>query len=154
MKPSNAAFVLALVIFAARWCTSVDLPVAAQRVDQLVMVANKNNASISNMNKRDAKRLLLGETTSWPNGRKVIVVLGTVGSVNRTAVLQKVCGMSEAEYTRHNLQATFMGDTVASVIEAASAAAVRSFIKTNAGAVGFLHESEVDENVKAVWPVD
>jgi ABC-type phosphate transport system substrate-binding protein len=118
------------------------------------MVANKGNASISNMTKSDAKRLLLGETTSWPNGRKVVVVLGTVGSANRTLVLQRVCGMSEAEYTRHNLQATFMGDTVASVVEAPSAAAVKSYVKVNPGAVGFLRESEVDDNVKAVWPVN
>ncbi len=154
MKLTTSTFVLALSIWIAPWAASLDQLGAAQKVDSLVMVANKGNASISNMTKSDAKRLLLGETTSWPNGRKVVVVLGTVGSANRTLVLQRVCGMSEAEYTRHNLQATFMGDTVASVVEAPSAAAVKSYVKVNPGAVGFLRESEVDDNVKAVWPVN
>jgi ABC-type phosphate transport system substrate-binding protein len=154
VKPKNAAFVLALSIGTLLWNASLNSLVVAQKVDPLVMVANRGNASVSNLNRSDAKRLLLGETTSWPNGRKVVVVLGTVGSANRNAVLQKVCGMSEAEYTRHNLQATFMGETVASVMEAPSAAVVRSYVKTNSGAVGFLRESEVDENVKAVWTVN
>lgn len=132
----------------------MDLPVAAQRVDPLVMVANKSNAAVSKMNKSDAKKLLLGQITSWPNGGRVVVVLGNVGSVDRTAVLQKICGMNEAEYTRHNLQATFMGETVASVIQADSAAAVRSFVRVNPGAVGFLRQSDLDDNVKAVWSVD
>jgi ABC-type phosphate transport system substrate-binding protein len=154
VKPRNAAFVLALSIGTLLWNASLNPLVVAQKIDPLLMVANKGNASVSNLNRSDAKRLLLGETTSWPNGQKVVVVLGTVGSANRTAVLQKVCGMSEAEYTRHNLQATFMGDTVASVVEAPSAAAVRSYVKANPGAVGFLRESEVDENVKAVWSVN
>jgi ABC-type phosphate transport system substrate-binding protein len=154
VKRTNAASVLALTIWLTLWGVNVDLPVVAQRVDLLVMVANKSNASVFKMNKSDAKKLLLGQITSWPNGGRVVVVLGNVGSVDRSAVLQKICGMNEAEYTRHNLQATFMGDTVASVIQADSAAAVRGLVKSNPGAVGFLHQSEVDDNVKAVWPVD
>jgi ABC-type phosphate transport system substrate-binding protein len=154
VKRMNAASVLALAIWLAPWSITLDLPVGAQRADVLVMVANKSNTAATKMNKSDVKKLLLGETTSWPGGRKVLVVLGTIGSVDRTAVLQRVCGMSEAEYTRHNLQATFMGETVTSVYQAASSAAIRSFVKINPGAVGFLHESEVDNNVMAVWPME
>jgi ABC-type phosphate transport system substrate-binding protein len=154
VKRTNAASVLALTIWLTLWCVNVDLPVAAQRVDPLVMVANKRNAAVSKMNRSDTKKLLLGQITSWPNGGSVVVVLANVGSVDRAAVLQKLCGMNEAEYIRHNLQATFMGETVASVIQADSPAAVRGFVKANPGAVGFLHQSDVDDNVKAVWPVD
>jgi hypothetical protein len=154
VKRTNAASVLALAIWLTLWGVNVDLPVVAQNVNLLVMVANKGNASVFKMNKSDAKKLLLGQITSWPNGGRVVVVLGNVGSVDRAAVLQKICGMNEAEYTRHNLQATFMGDTVASVIQADSPAAVRGLVKSNPGAVGFLRQSEVDDNVKAVWPVE
>ena len=154
MKRMKAASALALAIWMAQWGANGVPLVAAQKVDSLVMIANKNNASVSKMNKSDAKRLLLGETTSWPNGGKVLIILRTLGSGDRAAVLQRICGMSEAEYTRHNLQATFMGETVASVIEAPSANAIKSFVKSNPGALGFLHASEVDDSVKAVWPVE
>jgi ABC-type phosphate transport system substrate-binding protein len=150
----NPTSLLSLATLLLLWNPNADMPVAAQRVDSLVMVANKNNTAASKMNKSDAKKLLLGQTSTWPNGGKVTVVLKNVGSADRSTVLQKVCGMNEAEYTRHNLQATFMGETVAFVIQADSAAAVRSFVKTNPGAVGFLRQSEVDDNVKAVWSVE
>ena len=154
MKRIKATSVLALAIWLVHWGANGNQLVAAQRVNSLVMVANRNNPAVSKMSKTDAKKLLLGETTSWPNGEKVLVVLRTMGSGDRAAVLQRICGMSEAEYTRHNLQATFMGGTVASVIEAPSATAIRSFVKSNPGAVGFLHASEVDDSVKAVWPLE
>lgn len=150
----NVTFLLSLAAILVLSNLPVDMPSAAQRVDLLVMVTNKNNTAASKMNKGDARKLLLGQTSTWPNGGRVTVVLENVGSADRAAVLQKVCGMNEAEYTRHNLQATFMGDTVASVIQADSAAAVRSLVKTNPGAVGFLRQSEVDDNVKAVWSVE
>jgi ABC-type phosphate transport system substrate-binding protein len=150
----NAASVLSLAALLMLWNLNADMPVAAQKVDSLVMVANKSNTAASKMNKSDAKKLLLGQTSSWPGGGRVTVVLRNVGSADRAAVLQKVCGMNEAEYTRHNLQATFMGETVASVIQVDSAAAVRSFLRANPGAVGFLRQSEMDDNVKAVWSLE
>jgi ABC-type phosphate transport system substrate-binding protein len=131
-----------------------DPAAVAQRSDSLVMVANKNNVAAAKMNKNEARKLLLGQTTSWPDGAKVTIVLRAMGSSDRTSVLQKICGMSEAEYTRHNLQATFMGETVASVVEAPSPAAIRNFVRSNSGAVGFLRQSEVEESIKTVWPVE
>ena len=145
---------LSLAAFLMLWNPNAEMSAAGQRADSLVMVANKNNPAASKMNKSDARKLLLGQTSTWPNGGRVTVVLENVGSANRAAVLQRVCGMNEAEYTRHNLQATFMGETVASVVQADSAAAVRSLVRTNPGAVGFLRQSEVDDNVKTVWSVD
>jgi ABC-type phosphate transport system substrate-binding protein len=154
VKRASSAIVLTLALLMPRLSASGDPTGVAQRSDTLVMVANKNNAAAAKMNKIEARKLLLGQTTSWPDGGKVTIVLRAMGSSDRTSVLQKVCGMSEAEYTRHNLQATFMGETVASVVEAPSPAAIRNFIRSNPGAVGFLRESEVEEGVKTVWPVE
>lgn len=154
MKRVTGAFVLTVAVLMAQLSANGDVDAVAKRTDSLVMVANKNNAAASRMNKNDARKLLLGETTSWPNGGKVTIVLRATGSADRSTILQKICGMSEAEYTRHNLQATFMGNTVASVMEAPSDTAIRNFVKSNPGAVGFLRQSELDDGVKSVWPVE
>jgi ABC-type phosphate transport system substrate-binding protein len=154
MKRKNAASLLALIAGLA--CTGMRFgpPTLAQKSDPLVMIANKGNAAASGMTKIAARKLLLGDILKWPNGAKVAVVLRPVGSSERTTVLSAVCGMSEAEYTRHNLQAMFMGETVASVQQEPSSATVRGFVKANPGAVGFVHKSEVDDNVKVVWTME
>jgi ABC-type phosphate transport system substrate-binding protein len=154
MKRKNVASLLALAVGLASGSVSIHRSALAQGADPFVMVVNKNNGGISPMNKVTARKLLLGEIANWPNGWNVVIVLKPVGSGDRVTVLGKVCGMSEAEFTRHNLQAMFMGETVASAQQEASAAAVRNFVKANLGAMSFLHKSEVDENVKVVWTLE
>lgn len=151
MKRMNAGPLFALAVVLASSSPYVLVPTMAQGTDQLVMVANKSNAAVSEMSKSTAKKLLLGEMLNWTNGGRVILVLRAVGSGERTTILGKICGMSEAEFTRHNLQAMFMGETVASVQVAASESAIKGIIKSNPGAVGFIHKSEVDDSVKIVW---
>lgn len=130
-----------------------DTPVAAQNADPFVMIVNRGNSATAGMGKSSVKKLLLGETARWPNGENVTIVLKPVGSDERAALLNEICGMSEAEFTRHNLQAQFMGQPIASLHQERSPAALKNFVKSNSGAVGFLHRSETDESVKIAWVV-
>ena len=151
MKRARSALLLSLVLGCGYRGTDSEAWLNAQSADPLVMVVNKSNSAATEMNKGLAKRLLLGEMTAWPNGTRVVVVLQPLGNSDRSQVLSKVCGMSEAEYTRHNLQAAFMGTAVAEVQQEASVSAAKAFVKSNSGAVAFLHKSEVDDNEKIAW---
>jgi ABC-type phosphate transport system substrate-binding protein len=84
----------------------------------------------------------------------VVVVLRPQQSGDRAQVLQKICGMTEAEYTRYEMQVMFTGHTAAKVQEAPTAAAVKSFVKANPGAVGFLHEADLDKELKVLLTVE
>jgi ABC-type phosphate transport system substrate-binding protein len=125
----------------------------AQGLESLVVVVNKTNAA-ANLSKSDARKLLLGDTSSWPNGSKVLVILRSAGSPERAAALKKVCGMTESEYTRYELQVSFTGRTAATVREAPSAAAIKAQVKANPGAVGILRKGDADEDVKVVLTLD
>jgi ABC-type phosphate transport system substrate-binding protein len=128
-------------------------PLQAQGAETIVMIVNKGNASAT-LTKGDAKKLILGQTVSWPGGAKVTVVMKPEQSADRATVLQKVCGMSEAEFTRYEMQVVFTGRAATVVQIEPSSAAVKSFVKANPGAVGFVHESEVDSDVKSVLTVE
>jgi ABC-type phosphate transport system substrate-binding protein len=143
------------VLAAALACAnpSLDSPLLAQGAETLVMVVNKANPSAS-LTKSDAKRLVLGQTISWPGGGKVVLVMKPEQSADRASVLQKVCGMSEAEYTRYEMQVVFAGRPAAAVQIEPSSAAIKSFVKANPGAVGFVHQSEVDSDLKAVLSIE
>jgi ABC-type phosphate transport system substrate-binding protein len=112
------------------------------------MVVNKDNTVAAGMNMQEARRLLLGETLNWRNGAKVVVVLGPAGNGDRVAVLKKVCGMSEAAYTRFEMQASFTGQTPATVEVGSTDAAIRNTVRADPGAIGFIHKSQVDKTVQ------
>jgi ABC-type phosphate transport system substrate-binding protein len=125
---------------------------AAQGHDPIVMVVNKVNATTS-IGKPEAKKLLLGTTGSWADGKKVIVVLRPLASADRAVLLQDICGMTEAEFTRYEMQTMFTGRVPVKTQEEPSSIAIKAFVKANPGAVGFLHESEVDKDVKTILTV-
>ncbi len=143
-------WLFALILCVGCLNTARESAVFAQDNDDLVMVVNKGNTAAVGMNLSEARKLLLGEISGWRTGAKVVVVLKPAGSPDRTAILKKVCGMTEAAYTRYQMQASFTGQTAATVHEATSDAVVKGVVKANPGAVGFLHKSEVDDSVKSV----
>lgn len=120
----------------------------------LVMVANNGNAAAASMTPATARKLLLGEMTEWPGKAKVVIALPPSGSPQREAILKKLCGLTETVFIRRQMQAAFTGETAASIHDAPTAAAVKSFVKSNPGAVGFLRRSEADDSVKVVLEVE
>jgi ABC-type phosphate transport system substrate-binding protein len=133
---------------------SIPLPEAmSQNADPLVVVVSPSN-SISKITLGDAKQLFLGETSTWNNGQKVVVVLKPPGNTERAAVLKEICGMSETIYTRHELQASFTGQTAASITVASSDAAVLATVKANPGAIAALPKSAVDASAKIVLTLE
>ncbi len=143
-------WLIALVVGVGIQSTAHESMLLAQESDDLVMIVNKGNAATMGMNLGEARKLLLGEISGWRTGAKVIVVLKPAGSADRAAILKKVCGMTEAAFTKYELQASFTGQNAATVHEAASAAMIKGMVKANPGAVGFLHKSELDDTVKSV----
>ncbi len=143
-----------LVLFALFGLEPAGRIAAAQGSEALVMIANKGNASATGINLGEARKLLLGETSGWRSGEKVLLVLAPAGSAERAAVLKKVCGMTEAAYTRYQMQASFTGQMPAAVSSAASDAAVKAAVKTHAGAIGFIHKAEADESIRVVLALD
>jgi ABC-type phosphate transport system substrate-binding protein len=129
------------------------LPAGAQGADALVMIVNKSNAAKA-VTKPDAKRIMLGQMINWPGGAKVTVVLRLHQSPEHVAVLEMVCGMNEVQFTRYQLQQEFAGQAVAALHEEATDAGVKSFVKANPGAMGFVHPAAVDADVKVVLTLD
>jgi ABC-type phosphate transport system substrate-binding protein len=122
---------------------------AAQGHDPLVMIVNKANSEAA-VAKPEAKKLLLGTTATWADGKKVIVAIRPAGSPDRAALMKDICGMTEAEFTRYEMQAMFTGRAAVKTQDEPSSIAIKAFVKANPGALGFIHESEVDKDVKSV----
>ncbi len=117
--------------------------------DPLVIVVNRQNP-VETLSGADLRRIFLGERLTWPDRRRMTVVMRPPEDPERALLLRLVCRMSEPEYVRHLLQASFVGDASAGPKQLSTAAGVRRFIFNVPGAIGYLRVSEVDDSVKVV----
>ena len=146
-----SAAILAGVAAAA---AAADQPLPTRAADAsahatLAIIVNVQNP-VRELTVGDLRRILLGETTRWPDGRRITIAMRDTGQPERDAVLRLVCSMSDQDFTRYLLQATFRGvlQTSPKVLDTPNL--VRRFVFNVPGAIGYVRADEVDGSIKAV----
>jgi hypothetical protein len=115
------------------------------------VVVNKDNPATS-ISKSQLRKMILGDTSAWPNGAKVVIYLGPAGDGPRTAALKEVCGMSESDFSHQALQASFSGGAKATV-KTVPAAALRNVVALTPGALGIVEGATAGPGLK-ILPVE
>jgi ABC-type phosphate transport system substrate-binding protein len=116
-----------------------------------VVVAKSNPAT--HITRAQLRRMMLGEMKTWPSGEKVTVLFAGAGEVSRVAALKEICGMTEADFGRFTLQASFTGSDAQLPRTFPSTTAVSKIVQYVPGGVGIVARGDVVEGVKLI-PVD
>ena len=111
------------------------------------VAVNKDNPATS-ITKAQLRRMMMGETPSWPGGAKVMIVLGPAGDSSRVAALKQICGMTEADFAKQVLQASFAGGGASPVKTLPSASSVRKVVAIAAGALGIVDGPQAGTGIK------
>jgi len=121
---------------------------AGGKVDHsaLVAVVHTDNP-VKQLSIGDLRRILLGEMTRWPNGKLITIALRASGQPERDAVLQLICGMSDADFERYALHVAYRGETQSTVKSMDADMGVKRFVFNVPGALGFVRADEVDSSV-------
>src|SRR5439155_1217255 len=82
--------------------------------ESLVIIANTQNPA-NTLSVAELRRMLLGETTRWPDGRKVTIAMREPGEPERDAMLRLVCRMSDQDFSRYLLHAAYRGESTSSL---------------------------------------
>jgi ABC-type phosphate transport system substrate-binding protein len=122
--------------------------------DPIVVIVNASNP-VENLSASELKKLFLSDRSRWDTGKSVAPVMVTAGSPERTAFLKIVCGMNDADFSKYFLQAAFTGKSATPPKEVSSSAALKSFVASSPGAIGFVkagdfHGDGSDGGVKSV----
>jgi hypothetical protein len=131
-----------------------DPPAAAPAVaqapgDRLAIVVHRSNV-VDAVSLVELRRIFMLETQSWPNGRKITLVLREKGQPDRAHAIRLVCRLSEADFDRHVLFQTFRGAVSGQPRSIRSAAAMIRFVFNAPGAIGHVWASEVDSSTKVL----
>jgi len=140
--PVLLAALTALIASVARSATT-------GKTDEIAIVVNKTSTVVA-LSSNDLKGIYLGEKERWPNGQKVTTIALAGGRPELRAFLKHVCGMSEGDYKKYFIQASFTGKTVVVPRMAASSTAVKAFVSATPGSIGFVRASDLDDSVGVV----
>jgi ABC-type phosphate transport system substrate-binding protein len=113
------------------------------------VVVNKAN-TIDDLPLADAKKVFLGDKTTWPSGKRVTILMLAPGLPERAAVLRDVYKMSEDDYGQYFTAAAFSGKVAAPPKDVGSAAQMKQAVAANPGAIGYVKKEDVDDTVKVV----
>jgi hypothetical protein len=117
--------------------------------NRYIVVVQQSNTNTS-VTRAQLRRMLMGEVATWPNGEKATVLLGPAGSPARAAALKEICGMTESDFSKHALQASFEGGNKPVPKSMPSEAAVKQVVQITRGALGIVEAGPVDPKLKVV----
>lgn len=111
-----------------------------------------NNVKVDSLSKKAASDLFLKKTAKWPSGAAVVPVDQVDTASVRDAFSRSVHGKPTAAVKSFWNQQIFSGRDVPPV-EKRSDAEVLSFVRSTAGAIGYVSEGAATDGVRVV-PVD
>lgn len=121
---------------------------AQSKADHLAIIVGKNNA-LDSVTAAELQKIFRAEKAKGPDGTKFVIVMQDASQPARAAALAGIYKMTDAEYNKYFLQATFTG-AVTAAPKAMSAAAVKKFVAETPGAIGYVRADEADDTVKVV----
>jgi phosphate transport system substrate-binding protein len=117
--------------------------------DDVVVIVNKSNP-VDGLTMIELRKIVLGQQTKWPDGKKIAVLMTMPGQPERDSTLKIVCGMTETDFTLHFMHASFNGATVDPPRAVGSGVQVRQSVAGTPNAVGFIKASDADGSVRVI----
>lgn len=109
--------------------------------DPIVVIVNGANP-VANLTVGELKKLFMSDRTKWDTGKSVAPVMPAPGTPVRVAFLKIVCGMNDADFGKYFVQAAFNGGSATPPKEVGSATAVKAFVASSPGAIGFVQAGD------------
>jgi len=125
------------------------LEAQGERSDAVALIVHRSNP-VDALSSSELRRIFMLETQTWPNGRKITVVLREKGQPERAEALRLICRIGEADYDRHVLFQTFRGSVARGPRSIRTAAAMLRFVFNAPGAIGHVRSSELDGSTKVL----
>jgi len=141
--------ILFVILFLSVIASCAGLLTVSAAVEEVDVVVSKSN-NVGSLSREEVRRIFMGEKSSWPGGRRIVVLMLAPDQAERAVILREVYKMNESDYTRYFLQAAFAGRVEEAPKELSSAAQMKARLAANPAAIGYLKKEDVGDGVKVV----
>lgn len=101
------------------------------------------NSPVTSLTVAEFRKVLLGETSEWPDGKRVVLVERDQTSRVLRTTLRIICKMTPLEYKRHLLAVEFQGGRVPLEKILNSDEAAAKFVRSVPGAIGVVENTSL-----------
>ena len=115
----------------------------------VAIIVNKNNPT-DQVSAKMLRQIFSGDKTRWPDGQKISTLGPTADATEHEPAVHFLFGMSEPEYRKRCLQASFTGNQETVPKEYGSSIAVINLVEVIPGAIAFVRADLVNPKVKMV----
>lgn len=122
---------------------------ADDKANHLAVVVNKAS-SLSDVSSDLLGKFFRAEKSKAPDGTKVVILMQDSGRPERETALRAIFKMSEGEYNKYFLQATFTGAVAAAPKALANSRTVLKTVSETPGGLGYVKGDETDDTVKVL----
>ena len=141
--------ILFVILFLSVIASCAGLLTVSAAVEEVDVVVSKAN-NVGSLSREEVRRIFMGEKSSWPGGRRIVVLMLAPDQAERAVILREVYKMNESDYTRYFLQAAFAGRVEEAPKELPSAVQMKARLAANPAAIGYLKKEDVGDGVKVV----
>jgi ABC-type phosphate transport system substrate-binding protein len=136
--------ILILVLAGGLWACGA---MAQDKSGDLAIVVGKS-CSLDNVTSAELAKIFRAEKSKDANGVRFFILTREAGSAERTAALAGIYKLSEDDYAKYFLQATFIGLVQSAPREMSSSPAMLGYVVRIPGAIGYVRASDADDSVK------
>ena len=136
------------ILLLAGWAALAN---AAPRKDALVFACGNRIAPA--LSSADLRRIVLGRTTRWPGGRRIVLAVRPASTAAGRAFYARVAEMSEIDFSTLWLGNLFRGDVDSEPRVIGPADEVRRFLAQTPDGLTVLLASEIDPRDPAIRPI-
>ena len=125
------------------------LAMADDKGADLAVVVNKDTP-LDNVDLATLAKIFKCEKVKASDSVRFAVAMRESGSPERAAALKQIYQMTDANYQKYFLQATFTGQVQAAPKKLGSVASLKQFVSNTPGAISYMRGSDLDDSVKVV----
>jgi ABC-type phosphate transport system substrate-binding protein len=130
------------------WLTAGSAQAQSQSADVAIVV--NPACSLTDVSLPDLAKIFKAQRTKTPDGNKFVLTSRETGSPERESILSAVYQMSDPQYEKYFLAATFAGTIQSAPKVIVTGVSVCQFVASEPGAIGYLRATETDNTVKVL----
>ena len=115
-----------------------------------VAIVVHSSVDVSDLSMNELRRIFLADQQFWPDGSRIIVLIGAPGAAERALILERIYQMSERQFRQYWIAKIFRAEVPSGPKVVLSSNMGLELITAIPGSINFMPVADIDSSVKVL----